>query len=229
MLALFLKYPSPGSVKTRLAERIGDADALALYRAMVEDLLDQLVRPAEWRTAVFFHPPTLAAETAAWLGDGRLLVPQEGRDLGERMLHGFEWSHRAGYAKTIVIGADTPTVPPADIRRAFALLDGTDVVIGPSSDGGYYLIGMRRPERAPFEDIPWGGAGVLDCTLDRARRSGLDHALLAEKTDIDTAGDIVEVWRTLETGEEGACPCERSRPLLARLARKLGKERYEDR
>ncbi len=135
-------------------------------------------------------------------------VRQGEGDLGARLVQGFEAAARAGAERIIAVGADCPSLSHTDIQQAFHELASSDVVIGPSSDGGYYLIGMREPCRTLFADIPWGTAAVFDATLSRAREQRLSVAVLDTKTDIDEPNDLWQ-WRQSEaaaSGRDTICP-----------------------
>ena len=126
-----------------------------------------------------------------WLGPGVALRPQSGGDLGARMAAAIADAISGGAERVVVIGTDCPDVTPDVVAAAFTRLGAADVVLGPASDGGYYLIGMSRPHRVLFEGVPWSSATTLRATLARARAGGLSVALLDERRDIDTAED----WR----------------------------------
>jgi rSAM/selenodomain-associated transferase 1 len=134
---------------------------------------------------------------ACWLGGDLSYEPQLESDLGARMHAAIAARVAAGARRVVVIGTDCPGVTGAGVRSAFAALDDADVVLGPATDGGYYLIGMREPQAALFRDVPWSTHRTLAVTLERARAARLCVALLDTLRDIDTADD----WRAYVGGE----------------------------
>jgi rSAM/selenodomain-associated transferase 1 len=120
-----------------------------------------------------------------WLGESYDYELQKGEDLGARLIHAMEVEFRNGAEQLIFLGGDCPYVDQACLDMAYSRLSALDVVLGPASDGGYYLIGVRRSIPALFEDIPWGTDAVFKTTLDRCETLGLDCALLPEESDVD--------------------------------------------
>jgi len=120
-------------------------------------------------------------------------IVQRGRTLGAKIVHAFEQAFRAGARKTVVVGSDTPHLGPVAIRQAFRLLDTRDVVLGPATDGGYFLVGLSRPVPDLFAGISWSTAHVLRQTLDRVKDCGLSYALLGQCRDIDTFADLQDL------------------------------------
>lgn len=135
-------------------------------------------------------------------GDQRLLA-QRGKDLGERLHHVFVDLFRMGYDAIVVADSDSPTVPLASIEQAYEWLSGQnrDVVLGPSADGGYYLVGLRRPTEEIFRNIPWSTPAVLDSTLKRASESRLSVALLPQAYDIDVEENLERLWKDFMSSE----------------------------
>ncbi|MDE2762935.1 MAG: TIGR04283 family arsenosugar biosynthesis glycosyltransferase [Gemmatimonadota bacterium] len=194
-LLVFAKAPRPGEVKTRLARSLGRAGspdhdaAAALYRRMGRLIVDR-VAEAPAIVTVCYDPPGAEAEVRDWLGPGPERFWEQGAgDLGERISRMFaralECSRRA-----VVIGTDTPAVGAATVARALAALDTADVVLGPSRDGGYYLMALREPCPALFRGIAWSTEAVLRETAARARERGLRVTLLEVESDVDTAADL---------------------------------------
>jgi hypothetical protein len=204
-LIVFIRLPEKGRVKTRLARKIGDEDALALYRACVSDILAAACK-AGYPPHVFFYPPGARAAVAAWLGDAAAYcLPQEGADLGQRMLAAFR-SAFSGCARAILIGSDCPDLTPALLREAFDGLASHDAVLGPSADGGYYLIGFcaQALTGAPFEGIEWGGPAVFDATMAALKKDGLSVHVLPTLRDIDVYEDLEAFWDRNKTLPPGA-------------------------
>lgn len=189
-IVLFTRYPVPGAAKTRLIPALGDHGAAALQKRMTERIAGELTKlPDHVRHEIWFDGAG-DEEMAAWLGHGHILRRQPEGELGERLQKIMRQSFTEGCRPLIFIGADCPTLLSEHLLIALGQLHRTDVVIGPASDGGYYLIGMRRQIPAIFDDIPWGGPEVLSRTCEQAERLGLGVALLPIRNDIDRPEDL---------------------------------------
>jgi uncharacterized protein len=190
LLLIFVRAPEAGKVKTRLARRLGGDTALALYCCFVADTL-ALARNAGYRSVICYHPPEARDHVVEWLHGELSFEPQKGDDIGERMYEALEG---ASYEcdRAVLIGSDTPDLAPAILREAFTRLADHDAVIGPASDGGYYLIGFSsgRLIRAPFQALPWGGERVFQATMRILKQEGLKVHLLPAWTDIDEYADL---------------------------------------
>ena len=194
-LLVFAKAPRPGEVKTRLARSLGRRGspdheaAAALYRRMGRLVVDN-VAAAPAVLTVCYDPPGAEAEVREWLGPApRRCWPQGDGDLGARMARMFARAFKAA-ERVVVIGTDAPAVGAGTVARALAALDGADVVLGPSSDGGYYLVALRNPCPGLFSGIPWSTGSVLAETVARARSLELSVTFLEVATDVDTAADL---------------------------------------
>lgn len=194
-LLVFAKAPRPGKVKTRLARSLpgsGAPDydrAAAIYRRMGRMIMDAVAHAPATMT-VCYDPPDGESEVRDWLGPAaaRYWCQGEG-DLGERMsgmfTRAFEQTGRA-----VVIGTDTPAVGADTVARALAALDTADVVLGPSRDGGYYLMALREDRPELFAGIEWSTRSVVAETMARAGALGLRVTFLEVESDIDTAEDL---------------------------------------
>lgn len=198
-----LKYPRPGAVKTRLIPALGAQRACDLHRALVARTL------AEVRTFSRHSTETVAVEVRlagapddaaarAWLGEGPAIRDQGDGDLGARMSRAVEAAFYEGATAVVVIGGDCPQLGAEQLAAAFAALGESDAVLGPATDGGYYLIGMRRRLPELFQGIAWGGAEVLAKTLAVAQGLGVEPARLATLRDLDVPEDLA-IWA--ETAE----------------------------
>jgi rSAM/selenodomain-associated transferase 1 len=188
-LAVFARWPTPGAVKSRLSPALPSPLNLDLYRAMLRDAL--AAASGSGAAERFLSWDDAPAGSGLEPPDGFVARSQRGHDLGERLTHALDELLAGTGARVVVIGADCPELTPGILREAFDALGPADLVLGPASDGGYYLIGLRRPAPALFASIAWGTASVLEQTLDRARRSGLETALLGGLADLDTPDDLV--------------------------------------
>ncbi len=203
-LLVFARLPEIGRVKTRIAAEIGHEKTLDAYRAMLLDLLDR-IGPSSDETQVEIM---WTASRDASGGDlrevfgNRTLAMQTGVTLGDRMSIAFSeriFFHNA--SKVIAIGTDEPGVDRVIVDRAFRLLDSCDWVIGPASDGGYYLLGCRAADYFPdvFANIEWSTDRVLEATIEKIRAKGHSVALLPVRNDIDHAADL-EAFATRHKG-----------------------------
>lgn len=193
---VFVRAPVPGTVKTRLAAAIGDEAALRVYRRLAEHTLREAAALADGVQVRVHHTPAGAGEAVrAWLGDEPAYLPQADGDLGARMGDAFARAFVEGAERVVIVGSDLPELSAELLRRAFALLDAHPAVLGPARDGGYYLLGLRRPVDGIFEGIAWSTPDVLAATLDRFRAAGIEPAMLETLADVDEAEDLPEGWR----------------------------------
>lgn len=192
-LIVFAKRPSPGRVKTRLTPPFSPEDASELYRCMLLDVLAKTGQMTGVDRLLFYEQgdgvPEFFAET---VGEGES-YPQEGDGLGARLAAAFDRTFDQGYDSAAVIGTDSPHLPPDYIEQAFDLLNDprVDAVFGPTEDGGYYLLAMKRLHRELFEGIAWSTPEVLEQSLARAESAGIATALLPVWHDVDTAADLL--------------------------------------
>jgi len=193
-LLVFLKYPTPGKVKTRLAASMGAEAASAAYRTCAEQTLERL-RTWHTQSVVFVDPPDALSSVRDWLGPTWRLSPQQGATLGERLAHATRAAFANGATRVVVIGTDSPWLTPEEIEQAFAALEHADVVLGPSEDGGYYLIGLSQPQPALFEGIAWSTASVYQHTLERANALGLRVYTARLGYDVDRLEDLQRFLR----------------------------------
>jgi rSAM/selenodomain-associated transferase 1 len=203
-LIVFTRYPQPGTTKTRLIPALGPEGAAELQRAMTEHTLDVCRRfTASYSTAVEVRFAGGAPRgMEEWLGSG-LIYRRQGRgDLGDRMLRAMERAIRDGASRTVLIGTDCPELTPELLSEAFDRLDDSDLVLGPASDGGYYLLGLRAKAVSAatplFRGMPWGTDEILERTLVLASNAGLSVAKLKTLTDVDRPEDI-EVWERVSS------------------------------
>lgn len=210
-LIIFTRYPVPGQTKTRLIPALGAMGAAALQRQLTEYTLRTVQTLKDIDVSVYFSGGT-GVQLQAWLGNDWIYQPQQGKDLGDRLIHAFQTSEQQGYDKTVVIGIDCPDITGEILEKAFYGLNATQVVLGPAVDGGYYLIGLRRNITALFTQMPWGTAQVFRETQARCQRLNLSCALLPELQDIDYPEDLA-VWEKITKAAESSClPDCHSRP-----------------
>jgi hypothetical protein len=188
-LVIFARAPRRGMVKSRLAAGVGPDAALAAYRELGALAVRATRSLPHVRRVIAVTPDDGIAETRAWLGAAGVFTPQGDGDLGARMHRAIAAACAAGAPKVVVIGTDCPECSGAVVARAFRALDRCDAVFGPATDGGYYLVGVTRPQPALFTGIPWSTADTLRASLAAGRHAGLSLDLLDILRDIDTADD----------------------------------------
>ena len=191
-LSIVAKKPAPGAAKTRLSPPLSARQASQLYECFLRDTLD-LVRQVAGVSRLVAYTPAEEAEYFRALAPDFDLVPQVGADLGERLDSVLTHCLSVGFHQAVVLGSDCPTLPVAYLSAAFDLLGGADVVLGPAEDGGYYLIGVERPQSALLRQVPMSTPRVLEDTLALAQRQGISVALLPRWYDVDTARDLARL------------------------------------
>ncbi len=194
-IVIFVRYPGKGAVKSRLAPVLGEDLVVSLYEAFVRDLLATLERSGHpFRIA--FTPEEREEDIFRCFGrhDG---FPQAGADLGERMESAFHHCFSDGFGSVLLIGSDIPDLPQEIFAEAFAALDTHGAVIGPATDGGYYLIGFRKEAFVPavFEEIAWSTGTVFAETMARLELAGGGVHRLPLWRDVDTPEDLRDLVR----------------------------------
>lgn len=190
-LIIFVRFPQPGKVKTRLARGIGDEMAAEFYRLCAEHVFQESARISDGVQRYFFYSDSHDyKEIQLWAGAQFNFVAQVGRDIGGRLEHAFETVFENGSQKAIIVATDVPGLSADIIDEAFRALDSSDLVLGPCPDGGYYLLGMKNLYRELFADILWSTNQVLSGTLNVTKRLGLTVRLLPSLADIDTEEDL---------------------------------------
>jgi rSAM/selenodomain-associated transferase 1 len=191
-LAIMTKAPKPGESKTRLVPPLSFEEAAELARALLLDQLDNLSKFMGARLFIAFTPEESAGFFQRFVTQGYSAFPQQGNSLGERMRYVFQHLFDRGFRNVVLIGSDLPVLPVAFLDQAYVLLEKgeTDLILGPTRDGGYYLIGMSRLISSIFEGITWSRSDVLSRTTEKLAGLGLKHELLSFWYDIDTAEDL---------------------------------------
>ena len=210
--ALFLpaKVPRPGRTKTRLSPPLSLEQAADLYRAFLQDCVALALGAGSDRVTLRFPAEEGAdLELAALLPQAVRLQPEPVDDLGAILEGGFRRHLAEGFERVIVIGSDNPTLPLALVEAAWRGLDDHDVVIAPTADGGYCLLGMTRHHPALFERITWSTDAVYRETLERAREQRLSVLTLPEGYDVDTVAELDRLRADLATLPLDAAPATR--------------------
>lgn len=196
---VFLKQPTPGRVKTRLAVALGDEGAAEVYRRLVARVLENLASADFDELRVMFDPPGAESGIREWLremlpsaesGTAITFVAQSSGDLGDRLAAGFEQAFSDGADAVAAIGTDCVAIDADTFARCWrSLQDGADAVFGPSEDGGYYLVATNSYQPTLFEKIPWSSEHTMARTLQRAEAGGLKAVQLQTLSDVDTVAD----------------------------------------
>ena len=219
VVVMMAKAPVPFQVKTRLCPELSPHQAAELSRLFIQDMAEEMREISRRRAsfALAYTPRDAVHHFAAVLPASVPMFPQPEGELGERMAGIFERAFAEGYQQVIVVGSDLPDLSRVIVERALEALEQPerDLVLGPTPDGGYYLIGLKRRVPEIFHDIPWSTGEVLERTLEKARGAGLSIAFVERWDDIDTYGDLVRFlkshearraqdrgtgWRSLEWG-----------------------------
>ncbi|MCF0040419.1 TIGR04282 family arsenosugar biosynthesis glycosyltransferase [Dyadobacter fanqingshengii] len=193
-----MKNLTLGKVKTRLAATVGDQKALEIYGQLVAHTLKQVSQSGQ--IALLYFSDDLHSDLPQCDQQFALRL-QRGSDLGERMSNAFKDVFETSARKVLIIGTDCPGLNASIIKEAFDALDAHDIVIGPATDGGYYLLGMRNFQGFIFEDIPWSTSEVLELTLETCARHSLTYCLLKELSDIDDENDL-DMWNSMQKDDQ---------------------------
>jgi hypothetical protein len=185
-IALFAKTPMAGCVKTRLQPQLTPEQSASLHAALVADVWDMLGQIPDADRWLFSDGTDGRFEELAQ----NHLRRQPAGDLGIRMLRCFEQLAAEGYGRTLIVGADSPTLPAAYLRMGFELLTQVDAVLGPTEDGGYYAVGCRRPHTGMFSGVEWSTDRTFEQTEAAFDRAGLSFARLPVWYDIDRYEDL---------------------------------------
>ncbi|GAA3445512.1 TIGR04282 family arsenosugar biosynthesis glycosyltransferase [Planomonospora venezuelensis] len=187
-IVVIAKEPVAGRVKTRLTPPFTPGQAARLAAAALEDTLRAVVAvPVRHRVLALDGLP------GAWLPEGFTVIPQRGSGLDERLAAAFSDAFRLHPEPAVLIGMDTPQVSPDLLRAAAVALDGRDAVYGPAADGGFWLLGLRRPDPALLLGVPMSRPDTGAVQLARLRGAGLTVAVMPELDDVDTADDALRI------------------------------------
>lgn len=205
-LAVMAKAPRAGTVKTRLQPPLTAEDAAALNRCFLRDTAENIATLANAgaQGLICYTPAGDEAAFDGLLPQGFALILQRGDGFGERLLHAAEDILSCGFGAVCLIDADSPTLPSGALHAAVTELwrPGERVILGPSQDGGYYLIGLKRAEPRLFERIRWSSEHVFAETVERARETDMELLQLPTWYDVDDAVTLTLLERELLTGEQ---------------------------
>jgi rSAM/selenodomain-associated transferase 1 len=187
-LIVFVRKPELGGVKTRLAKEVGAHQALAIYEKLLRHTFEIIQSlPCDKYTFV-------SGEGITTFWDGYSCIQQKGDDLGARMHNAFDVLFKKGYHNLVIIGSDCLQLTTALLQQAFAQLQEHDVVIGPATDGGYYLLGMKQLHTQLFRNKSWSTATVYHHTVQDINEAHLKLFQLPMLSDVDEAADVPAEW-----------------------------------
>jgi hypothetical protein len=186
-LIIFIKNPILGHVKTRLAVDLGAKGALKVYHTLLEYTKEVSAQVSAERYLYYSHQ---IDQKDSWPNHEFIKKKQSEGDLGRRMFNALQ--ERKEKLK-LIIGSDCPQLMKEDIEAAFTALHDHDLVIGPANDGGYYLVGMKKPHPSLFKGVKWSSETVFSTTLEKAQQQNLKVKILRELVDLDTLDDLNEV------------------------------------
>jgi hypothetical protein len=198
-IIIFARYPVEGKVKTRLAKTLGNRFAAYLYKRLAKQVIGSIRQVKNIYAYVFYSEKSENRLIKKWLGKKYFYAHQEGNDLGERMKNAFRKVFSHGAEKVIIVGTDIPDISKKIVQAAISGLDETDLVIGPSDDGGYYLLGMKKYYPGLFENIKYSTHTVFSETIVAAENLHLSCSKLDVLHDFDTEADII---RWIESDSE---------------------------
>jgi rSAM/selenodomain-associated transferase 1 len=185
-LIIFARNPELGKCKTRLAKTVGDENALAIYKILVQHTVEI---SKDLNVDKYVYYANSVSKNDAWNGEIFRKKKQEGEDLGRRMDNAFLDLFSMGYEKIIIIGSDMYDLNMTDLENAYSCLEENDAVIGPAIDGGYYLLGMKKSYPSVFKNKNWGTNTVFEDTVADLFNNSI--CKLQERNDIDVYEDIV--------------------------------------
>ena len=196
-LIVVAKRPRAGKTKTRLSPPLTPEQASALYECFLFDTLDRMRQVCEAQHVIaYLDEPAYFRRLALDFE----LVPQEGNDLGERLDHALTHYLSLGYKHAVIMDSDSPTLPWTYLSQAFDVLsDGADVVLGPCDDGGYYLIGIKRPTPRLLREVHMSTPTVAAETIALAKDEGLNLICLPTWYDVDDAASLFRLRQEIET------------------------------
>ncbi|MCU0599664.1 MAG: TIGR04282 family arsenosugar biosynthesis glycosyltransferase [Desulfobacterales bacterium] len=204
-IILFIKAPIPGKVKKRLAASIGSVHAMGLYKCFVKDITRTAMQTG-FHLKIFYHPPENFDLICKMFENDHVYHPQSGQDLGEKMANAFCEVFAEKHNRAVLIGSDIPDLPEKLITKAMTELGNHDAVIGPSHDGGYYLIGFRSDTFTAdiFKDISWSTDAVCSETTRKLYEKKLSVHLLPIWRDVDTYADLMDLADSLRNSISSA-------------------------
>ncbi len=211
-LVIMTRVPVPNKTKTRLLSILKPEECAEIHKSFLKDILETASHMIK-DTDIFL---SYGDEGPVDILNGIVqqavsIFPQEGKDLGEKMANIFEKLFQRGYEKVVLMGSDIPEVSLEDLKYSFDILDSSDVVFGPTYDGGYYLVGMKKPCDIIFRsDIKWGTPLVFQKSIKFLKNMEIEVGLIRPRNDIDTENDLKNFWNRVR----GTKNCKNTRRYL---------------
>ncbi len=214
-IIVFVKNPVPGQVKTRLIPYLSPEQAASLYQTFLIDWCNALSTISTAHRVIAYTPPEGLDALQTLIGEDPVYIPQVGASLGQRLIAAARWACDQEYTKFLFVGSDSPTLPTQYVERALDLLESRDIVIGPSVDGGYYLIGFSKHGASLsvptiFEGIVWSTEVVFRQTLEKIQEINAQLGLLPPWYDVDTPAGLQllrdHLFRLNLAGESNPAP-----------------------
>ncbi len=223
-LVLMSRAPIAGETKTRLHTHLTPEESAELHKAFLKDISKKLCRIKEnysrLELYLSYTPEGSSELFAELIGDDFNYLLQRGSDLGERMFNALNDAHQKSQMPVLIMGSDLPSLPVEVITEALVGLQEKDLVIGPSEDGGYYLIGMQQPHDYLFTDHNWGKSSVLKSTLEAASNANLNPHFLPEWHDVDTFNELLFLREELLRSEVDDFYPDKSKLFLDKIFKK---------
>lgn len=216
-IVVFTRVPVPGKVKTRLQNCLSSEQCALIQTAFLKDILTECKNTG--RDVIVFHTEEDDLSPLISCLSGESLVPQRGDGLGERMYNAIKYTLRK-FNSCILIGSDIPGIRSDAMVHAFEVLEKCDLVLGPSTDGGYYLVGMKKPLGEIFSLSCYSDENVLSNTLSRADSVGISHKLLEYCSDVDTESDLLSLAEDIAANK---IQCQETEKVLFSLEMLKGK------
>ncbi len=218
-ILIFVKYPNPGEVMTRLAKGCTLELAAAFYRLLVAEKLAELRLTPDADIFLCYAPETARDDMHEWLGSDCRYLSQKGADLGRRMENAFREAFFMGYDRVVLVGSDIPGLSSGVLRAGLDALKPGSACIGPANDGGYYLIGFHRHGFAPeiFHNMQWSQEEVCQRTINRFAAIGVDYIRLESLDDVDTINDLEQMVALGTVGPLKGSVLEAARKLIGTL------------
>lgn len=227
-IVLMSRAPIPGRTKTRLLPHLTANEAALMHRAFLKDMTGMLLGLKELKYDISFYlaytPQGKESLFQGLIPDEFMLFVQEGNDLGEKMYNCLNYVSKK-HSKQLIIGSDLPTLQPGVVIDAINKLDEKDIVIGPSIDGGYYLLGLKEPLPFLFDKILWGESDVLKSTIDAIEENhGLSYGLVESWWDVDTYSDLLKLERVISSVMDWEFYPEETARTLANIIKRVSSD-----
>lgn len=214
-LILFTRVPIAGKTKTRLQTVLTPEQCAQAHSAFLQDVASFCLSPQQWDLLVFYGEEGPLSVLQELLPQQKDFFFQQGKTLGEKMDRAITDTFKMGYDRCVLIGADLPLINREIIAQAMRALEETSLVLGPTVDGGYYLVGSTKPCPEIFSGQSYGGSNVFENTVAAAQKAGLSLGTVASMEDIDQPEDLRALAKRLNGQQETVCP--HSRQFLRKL------------